>query len=381
MSHETLLLEELAAHTRDHHVDVAAERVADAFLFPRNAEKLDWFLRELSDIMHRGRNDDPYMLGFRDALFGLCESYYATLREENEQAHAVELTRKSGWRPILQAIIDTGQGRPSELAALTGMDPAQVSRALAEMREAELVAVHAPPDGADRRTKPHVITSLGISALQRLGPAVPASFDKAFELAAAVFARLATDRRVTERTAAELAKQILPSPNIAAAAAAKTLLEAAARRGLVVEQEGAHLGADLSAQGAVYRLLIDALDKHRSPAFLDAVAGAASPKQNRLVVRSARPHDLWHIFFKRVNNPFGGRPVIVDGADLIVGSVEPPAEPYALLYESASLLKDDHAAAVPAMRKLEQRAARRLCLTSPTLVELDKGYEAIPVAA
>jgi hypothetical protein len=381
MSGNETLLRELSAHAKHDAFHVTGKRVGNE-LFRRDYAALHDLVTGLLEISRRqDRTDDPYVVGFRDALYHVIESYLRGLRRLNEQTEVFELARKSGWRPILQAMMDTGLGRPSEIAATTGMDPAQVSRALAEMREAELVKYCPPVDGADRRARPHIISGLGVAALEALGPDVPPSYDKAFELATAIFARLATDRQVTERTCAELAKQIISEPHIDAPGAAKRLLDAATRRGLVVEQEGAHVGAGLTAQGAVYRLLIDALDKHRSPAFLEAVAGAASPKQNRLVVRSARPHDLWNIFFKRVDNPFGARAMVIDGADLIVGSVEPPGEPYALLYESASLLKDDHAANILAMRKLEQKATRRLCLTSPVAVELEKGYESIPVAA
>ncbi len=349
-------------------------------LFEQREPALRTFMRTLSDVQdQQWRTDDPYVVGFRDAVLGVMYGFLEMVRDAREEAEVVELARKGGWRPVLAAIVDTDASRPGEIAAATGMDPAQVSRALAEMREAGVV-VYQPVEGADRRARPHIFTGLGLRVAEKLGPGVPPQYEKAFELAAAVFARLANDRRVTERTCAELARQIISDPQIDAPGAAKRLLETAAKRGLVVEQEGAHLGADLTAQGTVYRLLIDAVDKARTPAFLDAVAAKAAA-DTRLVVRSARPHDLWSIFFKRVDNPFGSRAMVVDGADLLVDAIEPPGEPYTLLYESATLLKDDHAAGVAAMRKLEQKAARRLCLTPREPAPLERGYEAIPVAA
>lgn len=314
--------------------------------------------------------------GYKAALADLATAYEAAVEPELDLEEAERVVRaRKGFARILSSV-GAGVSRPSELARAAAMDAGQVSRALGELRAANLVE-DAP--AADARSRPVRLTLLGERLLRRLEPQAPPREAEAILTAAiTLFAHLATERRIRRAYLENIAAERLGPSGISPQQLVALLARLATERALVSEIDGMYVATEIGAEAQVGADLELALRDDKLPLPLKAIIDRV-PAGAALFVRCGKLRDVWNLALERHGAHFAEARTI-DWPDLKVGAIPlPPAgHPLVLVYDSLPLLASDGQEAPPSMRTLIERAQHRLVFSTPG-AELPDSFEAIPV--
>ena len=318
----------------------------------------------------------------QDVLASFDAALSDRLTAEDTQALAV----RRRWREVLVALRD-GPRMQRELVEQVGLDKAQVSRVLAELRDAQLVS-ELRTEHQDARVRPHVLTPAGAVLAEKLGTQTRAFNGRETALlkfAPALFATLMAEGELSAEFAVQLARGDLEAAGIEPAAAVETLRAESERLGLLGASRVPGTPPFSSSFSLVRQWIAAGLALDGRPPGWDALQRAAPSATMAYWVRcSAENASAWEQFLIRGEAP--GLPLragsrVLRARDLLDALVDPPEVPFALIYEGVALWKQDRLHA-PALRALEKKARARVWLEAEGQpLPREGGYRAVTVHA
>jgi DNA-binding MarR family transcriptional regulator len=316
---------------------------------------------------------DRFALGYRHALLDLVAGYEAAVEPEVEAEHAARVAGRLGLRRVLLALAE-GPARPSELADRLGIDKSAVSRALKELRAADLAEMPGA-EGDDGRSRVHRLTLKGEAVARRLQPELPPELRAVVRLSLSFFVRLVAEGRVSRQFLDTNVDQLIGPTGLDGARVGELLLAECRQWGLVLDDPAGWSRPDLASESAISQALQRAIDTAEEPSFYRRLRQGA-PDGSGLIVRSGQVN-RWNVFWSVAGRSFPDFRALA-GGELHPKLIEVPERPFVLLYESVPLLNDDRLHH-PSQGELERAAIQRVCLVSSEREAVPAGYAALPV--
>lgn len=328
----------------------------------------------------RVRLPDPrsFAAGYVAALLDTVAEYEVSVRQASDEKELQRLAVREEWHQLLFALRE-GPKLPSELALRLGKDRPSVTRVLKRLRTAGLVQAFAD-ESLDGRMRPHRLTVDGRRLLAKMRAQIPDEVERGITVAVSLFRHLATNASSSALDLDTLAEAILDDPE-AATAAVTTWAQRAREAGLLTEVAAPRQPVSPPQPGPKYHLTTPTSGSAGDPAAFDPrnealwlgipqiLAQIAGRKDERggptrdapVYVRTS--HGAWGAWAYALQNrdTTGMSRAIVDG-DLLTGTMEPPSQPFHLVYDDPEMLRADRDR--PAMQEFMARADEKFVVSS-----------------
>ncbi len=339
-------------------------------------------LRQVREALaHGAPKGDAWSHGYRAALADVIAAYDQSVSAAREEIEAEELAKERRWVDVLVAI-DRAPATQREIAQAVGMDQAQVSRILAEIRAAGFAEVR-QTTAADSRARPHRLTLRGVHLLERLRskPKLSAESSAVVDFVVGQMARLRVTGVMHREVAAAEARGKLDVHGLDPASVVERLAAACQRAGLAEVLPKGLVVRDAMGPSMVNILLEQSLDVKGQPAFWPAVEKAVGgPKVTYVVRPSGLTASKWDRFLL-TRDKSGRKPAWIGRASRTVQDLDSIVQlsgPYAVVYDDPALLTLDRALDGNTCDILQRRARATVCLVAKG-VEMPPSVVQIPV--
>lgn len=121
------------------------------------------------DRLGEPREEKSFIKGVLFGMIEVCASYAAEIQAHAERRQLVAMAEEKPLHSALLRKLFEGLTRPSDLASALGKDPAQISRALGELRKTGLIELVSPDPTRDQRQRFHRLTTEGLRLVSAQG--------------------------------------------------------------------------------------------------------------------------------------------------------------------------------------------------------------------
>lgn len=136
---------------------------------PQELRQLRAELASLRDAPELARPEGDFVRGMLFAMAEVCASYTAEVLAREERRDLAGFGQEKPLHAAILQKIFSGVTRPSDLAAGLGKAPAQVSRALSQLRDLGLLELVSAVPTVDQRQRFHRLTTEGLRILSAQG--------------------------------------------------------------------------------------------------------------------------------------------------------------------------------------------------------------------